>query len=54
MIIGLPRTEDHMQNVCGFCGNFNDDKSDDWIVGPYQPCAGGSTPGAVVSFYLFI
>ena len=40
--------------TCGFCGNFNDNPSDDWIMGNYGACPAGTanqaiTPGQKVN-----
>ena len=36
-----------LQNsVCGLCGVWNDDKSDDWTVGPSTDCLFDGAPAA--------
>ena len=49
LTIALPRSSDFMNNVCGICGDFDDDSGNDWIIGPYTPCdETGATQGQQV------
>ena len=51
--ITLPRADEYMENTCGFCGNFDDERNNDWIVGSYAFCEAEHAAwiGTVVSVY---
>ena len=44
VMVNIPKS--FKRNVCGLCGDFNNDKDNDWTVGPECPDHG---PGTVVS-----
>ena len=42
--------DDYAHEMCGVCGDFNSDPSNDLILGP--KCVGDGEPGSLVKFFL--
>ena len=48
MSVSLPRDDAYMSKVCGICGDFNDNKDDDWRIGPFTGCTGENNEGGQI------
>ena len=51
LIVGLPIR--HKNTLCGLCGNFDDNRRNDWKVGPQSSCfsTASNPPTTLVSIY---